>query len=93
MRDLLPFSMHRRQRRSHIGETIFDRSDQQGQRGAEFVADIAEKRRLRTIELCQRLSPLPLLLVGPRVGDRGAKLICHQIDERTGTDRRMGAWD
>ena len=69
MRDLLPFPMHRRQRRPYVSQTIFERSDEQGQRCAEFVADVAEKRRLRPIELRQRLGPLSLLLVRPRVGE------------------------
>ena len=83
MRDLLPFSMHRRQGCPDVSQTICERSDQQGQRCAEFVADITEKCRLRTIELRQRLGPLSLLLVRPCVGDRRATLICHQINERT----------
>src|SRR6185295_18514949 len=40
-------------------------------------------RRLRTIELRQRLGPLSLLLVRSRIGDRRATLIGYQIDERT----------
>ena len=93
VRDLLPFPMHGRQRRFRVGQPVFERSDQQRQRRAELVADVAEERRLRAIELRQRLGPLSLLLVRPRVGERRAELVGDQIDETRGTDRRTGAAD
>ena len=82
MRDLLPFPMDGRQRRGRIGQAVFKRSDQQGERCSEFVADVAEERRLCPIELRESFGALSLLLVGARVGERGAKLVGHEIEKR-----------
>ena len=81
MRDLLTFSMHRRQRRPRIGKTVFERTHEQRQRCAELVTDIAEKCRLRPIELGQCLGAIALVLVGAGVGERGAELIRHQVNK------------
>ena len=59
-----------------------DRPHDQGQRGAELVADVGEEVGLGPVQLRQRLGPLPLGLVGQRVGDRGRELVGHQVEER-----------
>jgi hypothetical protein len=81
MRHLLARSMHRRQWRFCVSETVLERAHQQGQRCAEFVTDIAEKGRLRPIELRQGLGAVSLLLVGAGVGKCRAELIRHQVNE------------
>ena len=64
-----------------VVERILERSQHQGQRRAELVADVGEERRLGAIELGQRLGPPPLLLVGLRIGDRGGDLAGDQVEE------------
>ena len=64
--------------------------EQQRQRRAELVADVAEERRLRAIDGRKRLGALSFLFVGAGVGERGAELIGDQVEERRGTDRRSG---
>ncbi len=81
MRHLLPLPMHGRQRRHGIGQAVFERSHQQGERGSQFVADVAEERRLRPIELGQRFGALPRLLVRARVGQSASQLIGDQVQE------------
>ena len=46
------------------------------------MADVAEERRLRAIELGQRLGALPLLFVGARVGERRAELAGDELEKR-----------
>ena len=65
-----------------IGQAVCKRSDQQGERCSEFMADVAEERRLCPIELRESFGALSLLLVGARVGERGAKLVGHEIEKR-----------
>ena len=48
----------RAQRLLGIGQPVFDRAEHQGQRRAEFVADVAEERRLGAVDLGQRLGAL-----------------------------------
>ena len=82
MRDLLPFSMHGWQRRTHIGQAVFERSDEQGERGAEFVTDVAEECRFRAIERRQCFGARALVFVGPRIRDGGGQLIGDQVQKR-----------
>ncbi len=60
---------------------LLERAEHQGQRGAEFVADVGEERRLGTIDLGQRLGAVSLLLVSARGGERGAELVRQQRQE------------
>ena len=82
MRHLLSFPMHGRQRRGRIGQAVFKRSDQQGERCSKFVTDVAEERRFCPIELRKGFGALSLLLVRARVGERRAKLVGDEIDKR-----------
>ena len=82
MGDLLPFSMHRRQGRARIAQTLFERSDEQGERCAEFVTDVAEERRLRAIERRQRFGARPLFFVRSRVAQRRRQLVGHEVEKR-----------
>ena len=52
-----------------LGEHVLQRPEHQGQRRAEFVADVGEERRLGAIDLRQRLGAAALLLVGVGVGE------------------------
>ena len=45
------------------------------------MADVAEERRLRAVELGQRLGAPPLLLVGVGVGETRGDLADEQADE------------
>jgi hypothetical protein len=56
-----------------VAERVLDRPEQQRQRRAEFVADVAEERGPRPVELGQRLRA-PLGLVHLRLRDRGRDL-------------------
>ena len=65
--------------RTHVGERIFQRSEQQRQRSAEFVADIGQKRCLGAVQFGQRIGPLPLLLVRDHCGQRRGQLVGEQL--------------
>ena len=60
---------------------VLGRPEQQGQRGAELVADVGEEVGLRLVELGQRLGAGLLELVGARVGDAGGQLAGDQAAE------------
>ena len=62
-------------------EQFFERTQHQGQRGAEFVADVGEERGLGAIEFRERLGAPPLFLIGMGVADRRADLPGDQIEE------------
>ena len=66
---------------SGAGQGVLDRAEHQRQRGAELVADVGEEGGLGPVEFGQRLGPLPLLLVGPGVGDGGGDLAGQQVEE------------
>ena len=67
--------------RGGIAERVLQGPQHQGQRGAEFVADVGEESGLGAVDLRERLRPPPLLLVGLDVGDRGGDLARHQVEE------------
>src|SRR5579859_1589739 len=63
-------------------EGLLHRAQEQGQRGAEFVAHVGKEGRLLLVELRQLLRAALLLLGSPRAEDRGADLTGHQLEER-----------
>ena len=62
------------QRRRSVRRSVVERAEQQRQRRAELVADVAEERRLGAIDLGERLGAAPFLLVGVDVGQAGGDL-------------------
>ncbi len=74
-----------RRRRGKIGmtpgEQVLDGTEHQRQRSAEFVADVAEERCLRPVDLGERLGALLLFLVGARVCNGGRELRSKQFEE------------
>ena len=70
-----------RQRVVLVGDRVLGRPEQQGQRGAELVADVGEEVGLGLVELGERLGPVPLELVGAGVGEAGGELAGHQVAE------------
>ena len=73
------------------GQHVLDRAEHQRQRRAELVADVGEEGGLGPVEFGQRLGPLPLLLVGPGVGDGGGDLAGQQVEEPLVRHRRTPA--
>jgi hypothetical protein len=67
--------------RIRLCQFLFERANEQGQRRAEFMTDVAEECRLRAIEFRQCFSPLPFRLVRAGVRERDGKLIGDQIEE------------
>ena len=70
------------------GQQLFERTQHQRQRRAEFVADVGEEDRLGAIDLGQRLGPAPFLLIGLGIADRGADLAGDQVEEACVARRR-----
>ena len=66
-----------RSRRQHF----LERPEHQGKWGAELVADVGEERRLRPVDLSQRICPAPLLFVSVDVGQTRGDLSSKQTDE------------
>ena len=64
------------------GEQVLQRGDQQGERGAQFVADVLEELHFRQVEVGEQLHPLPLVLVGQGVGEGDPELPVDQFEER-----------
>jgi hypothetical protein len=54
-----------------IRERLLGRTEQQRQRRAELVADVAEERGLRPVDLRQRFGPGARLLESAGAGDGG----------------------
>jgi hypothetical protein len=65
-----------------IREQLFDRTEHQGERRAEFVADVREKDRLRPVQFGQRLGAPALFLERARIGDRRRNVLRRQREER-----------
>src|SRR5690606_33058979 len=59
LRDLEPQLLRARYRR-RVGERVLERAEHQRERRPKLVTDVAEKRRLRTIELREILGALAL---------------------------------
>ena len=62
-------------------QQVLGRAEHQGERRAELVADIAEERRLRPIDLGQRVGPAPRFLEGDGVADRRRDVVGGQLEE------------
>ena len=62
-------------------QQILDRAQQQGQRGAEFVARIGKEYSLGSVDFGQCLGPPPLFLIGAGAADRGGDLGRDQHQE------------
>ena len=55
---------------------------QQGERGAQFVADVLEELHFGQVEVGEQLHPLPFVLVGQGVGEGDPELPVDQFEER-----------
>ena len=66
------------------GAQLGDRAHDQGQRGAELVADVGEEVGLRAVELGERLGAAPFGLVAARVGEARRDLAAEQLQEARG---------
>ena len=64
-----------------VGQHLFQRSEHQGQRRAELVADVGEELRLGAVEFGQGLGPAPLRLVGAGVAQGRGDLPRHEMEE------------
>src|SRR5581483_1749028 len=58
---------------------IVNRAKQEGQRGAELVADIAKEGSFSPIQFCQSLSSFALFLISAYVRDICRYLSCNQL--------------
>ena len=65
-----------------FGQQILDGTEHERQRSAEFVADVAEERGLRAVNLGQGFQPLSLFFSGARILDGGGDLPGDQFIER-----------
>src|SRR5690242_8798900 len=66
-----------------IGRSFFDRTQHEGERGAELVADVGEKRGLCPIDLREGFGSLTLLLVCVGIGNSRRYLGGDQLEETT----------
>ena len=76
-----PFPVVGREYDPPSGREVFKRSEQERERGAEFVADVREEGGLGGVELGHGLRATPLLLECPGCRDRGFYLARDQIEE------------
>src|SRR5581483_6722438 len=53
-----------------LTQKLLERAEHQGERGAKFMADIAEEKSLGAVDRSQRIIALPLQLKGSRRVDR-----------------------
>ncbi len=81
VRDFLALTMHGRERRRRIRQPVLERSEKQGEWGAELVTDVAEERRLGSIELGQGLGALSLLFVRASIRESRAELVRDEVNE------------
>ena len=66
----------------HFGiQHFLERTQHEGERRAELVADVGEEGGLGAVQLGQRLDPATLFLVGVGAGDRRADLAGDEVDE------------
>ena len=68
--------------RGQPGPQLLHRAHDQGERGAELVADVGEERGLGPVQLGQLLGPALLDLVGHRAVDQRRGLLGDQAEER-----------
>ena len=64
-----------------LAQQFVERSEDQGERGAELVADVGEERGLGPVEFGQRLGPLLLGLVAACAAHSRSDVTGHQLDE------------
>src|SRR6185369_14620748 len=69
------------QRPYRIAERVLERTEDQGQRSTELVADIAEEGRLHAVDLGEHLDASLLLLVGARVRHRRGNVVGDELEE------------
>ncbi len=67
--------------RCRMGRSLGDGAEHECEWRAELVTDVGEESRLGAIDRRQCLGPLPLGLVGLRIGNRCGKLPRHQIEK------------
>src|SRR5581483_550389 len=60
-----------------LTQKLLERAEHQGERGAKFMADIAEEKSLGAVDRSQRIIALPLQLKGSRFGQACAELTGH----------------
>src|SRR6266849_8433842 len=66
-----------------ISESIFERTENQGQRRAKLVADVAEECRLQAVQRGEFLGTLSLLFMGAGVRYGGSDVVGYQLEEPT----------
>ena len=64
-----------------VGQGRFEGAEEQGQRGAELVADVGEELGLGPVDVGQRLLPAPLLLAAAGVGEAGSQAGRDLVEE------------
>ncbi len=64
-----------------LGQDLLQRAQHQGERGAEFMADVGEERRLRPVDLGQGLGPPALSFIGFGIGDGRCDLSGDEIEK------------
>ncbi len=67
--------------RHRVGQQVFERSEHESQRRAEFMADIGEEGGLGAVELGQGLAAPALRLIGVGAGDRVGDLRRQPAEE------------
>ena len=64
-----------------LAQGIFQRAQDQRQRGAQLMADVGEEHGLGVVHLGQGLGAPCFLLVGLGVRDHAARMACHHVEE------------
>ena len=62
-------------------EDFFERTEHQGKRSAELVADVRKENGLRAIEFSERFGAATFLFIGTGAGECGGDLSPDQLDE------------
>src|SRR6185503_8198722 len=68
-------------RQERFANDVLQWTKHQGQRRAELMRDIREKRDLRAIDFCERFGSFSLLFISARICDRGCDLSRSEFDE------------
>ncbi len=75
------------------GQRVLNRAQDQGERRAQLVADVAEEGGLRLIQLGQRFGAPAFALEGLRVGDAGGDLTRGEVQKSGIARSRIGDRD